>query len=59
MALTILCSPLPRKILIAGVCALSCGWLQAPVALAQHALAAAATPVWAGTLEEGTSSRLT
>lgn len=45
MALKIPCSLLPkkicgslsRKILIAGVCALTCAWLQAPVALAQHA----------------------
>ena len=31
-----ICFPLPRKILIAGVCALTCAWFQAPVALAQH-----------------------
>lgn len=31
-----ICSLLPRKILIAGVCALSCAWFQAPGALAQH-----------------------
>lgn len=31
-----ICSPLPRKILVAGVCALTCAWFQAPVALAQR-----------------------
>lgn len=31
-----ICSPLPRKILIAAVCALTCAWFQAPVVLAQH-----------------------
>lgn len=44
MALTIpsgfllkrICSPLSRRILIAGACALTCVWFQAPVALAQH-----------------------
>ena len=44
MALKIACSllsrkiwsPLSRKISIAGFCALTCAWLQAPVAFAQH-----------------------
>lgn len=31
-----ICSPLSGKILIASVCALTCAWLLAPVALAQH-----------------------
>lgn len=31
-----ICGPLPRKILIASVCALSCAWFHAPVALGQH-----------------------
>lgn len=36
MALIVLCDSLPRKIVIAGMCALACVWMQSPVALAQH-----------------------
>ena len=36
MALIVPSHSLPRKILIAGLCALICAWLQAPVALAQR-----------------------
>ena len=43
MALKIPCSLLPRKILIVGACALTCFWIESPVALAQHG-----TPVGGG-----------
>lgn len=36
MALIVPCGSLPRRILISGVCALTCAWMQTPIALAQH-----------------------